>query len=57
MPSVGVGGQQARNFMGTYGYNDWELKLGGDCIGGDSGTSCWGRSLGLIGTPELGTMR
>ena len=26
MPSVGVGGQQARNFMGTYGYNDWEQK-------------------------------
>ena len=22
--SVGVGGRQARNFMGTYGYNDWE---------------------------------
>ena len=35
--SVASGVQEA--FMGTYGYNDWEQKLGGDCIGGDSRTS------------------
>ena len=59
MLSIGVGDQQAQNFMDIYRYNDWEQKLGGTLLAEIRVRVhiSWSKSLGLIGTPELGRIR